>query len=375
MVPDRRRPEALVIVALALLAIGLARPALSDDVETAKNLMEEGWWDDAAIMFEKLLETEDSNPEIYNGLAEIYMMKLSRDQDVDWGKTEDYAKKAIELDPDNASYYVTLADIRGLKAMKGSKLRAMGRAKGAREAVEQAVKLEPQDIEARNWLIQYHIQAPGIAGGDKKEAYKQASMVARLDSLQGFLAQALILEFGEEDHAGAEAALLSALALGEEDPQPYFEYGYFCARRGEHARAESISAELLAREWCDDDSRKRVHESLGFMNQGREEWEKATSQFEQALKIDPTDASVSYQIGRTLLFAEADLSRAERIFRDYTKLTRVKGWWPGIAGAHYRLAQVYRLMGETDQALEEVDAALEIDSDHEGAKDLRNDLK
>jgi tetratricopeptide (TPR) repeat protein len=358
-----------------LLAIALIGPVLADEIETARDLIDEGWWEEAEALLEKLLEEDESNPDTYNMLAEIYLMRLAMDRKVDWDRMEDFAKKAIELDPTESSYYSTLGNVLGLEAQNGSKFKAIGRARGARDAYEKAVELDPENIETRFWLIYFYIQAPGIAGGDKAKAREQAKAIARTDSLQGLLARAVIYEYLEEDYEKTEATLLRALAAQSEDSEPYFAYGLFSARRGEHARAESISAELLAQDWCDDETRTHVHFSLALMYQETERWEEAISEFEKALDTDSTASSALYHIGRACVLAETDLDRAEQVLKQYLRLPRYKGWWPERTDAHYYLAAAYDLSGEIELACQEVDKALDLDRKHEKAKELKNQLR
>ena len=365
-------------VAVPLLVMGLlvlqACAVSADEVQRARELTDEGWWDDAQALLLDLLERDDANPEIYNNLAEIHMMRLVRNPETEWGDMEKYAKKAVELDGTKASYYITLADVLGLEAQHGSKLRAMGRAKGGRKAIEAALELEPDNLEAREWLFQYYLQAPGFAGGDKDKAKIQAREVAKIDSVEGFLYWAFLYEFEDEDFGAAEAEYLKALAANPEEPEPYFSYAYFSSRRGEPDKAKDTAMKLLDKDWIDDATRARVHMDLGFMHQSSEEWASAIAEFSLALEADSTAMRAVYQMGRTYIFAETNLDEAERLYNLYLSQPRLKGWWPSKADAHYRLAMVYDLKGDEVAAKEEVEKALKLNPDHDGARDLKRDL-
>jgi len=365
-------------VAVPLLVIGLlvvhACSVSADQVQRARELTDEGWWDEAEELLLGLLEEDRSNPEIYNNLAEIYLSRLARGQEVDWGDMEKYAKKAVELDKTNASYYITLGDILGIEAQRGNKLRAMGRAKDGRKAIESALAIDPDNIEAREWLLNYYVYAPGFAGGDKDKARVQAEEIAEIDGVEGNMAWALIYEDADENYEAAEAEYLKALSAEPDEPRPYFAYAYFCSRRGEDDKARSIAMELLEKEWIDDATRTRVHMDLGFMYQGSEEWEKAAAEFTKSLEADSTEMRAVYQLGRTYIFAESNLDEAERHYILYLSQPRLKGWWPARADAHYRLAMVYNLKGEKEAASREVEEALKLNPDHKGAKDLKRDI-
>lgn len=370
---DSSGAVALVIM-MALCLLAVSSSVCADEVERARALTDEGWWDEAEALLLELLDSDESNPEIHNNLAEIYMNRLMRGEDVDWGEMEGHAKKAVELDGTSASYYLTLGNVLGLEARHGSKLRAMGRAKNGRKAIEKVLELEPDNLDARDWLFQYYFQAPGFAGGDKGKARDQAREIARVDSVEGFLYWAFIYEFDEEDFEAAEAEFLKAFAADPRVAEPYFSYAYFLSRRGEHDKAQATAAELLGREWIDDETRARVHVNLGYMHQGNGEWDSAIAEFSEVLEVDPTDMQAVYQMGRTYIFAETNLDEAERLFKLYLDQVRLKGYWPSKADAHYRLANVYFLKGEKGMAKEEVEEALKLDPDHDGAKDLKRDI-
>ena len=46
--------------------------------------------------------------------------------------------------------------------------------------------------------MEYHLRAPSIIGGDKKEAQNQADQIKRLDPIRGHLAQATIYRRKDE---------------------------------------------------------------------------------------------------------------------------------------------------------------------------------
>jgi tetratricopeptide (TPR) repeat protein len=364
----------VVLLLASVLVTSGAGPARADDIQRARELTDDGWWNQAEYILRGLAENGSSDPEVYHNLAEIGMMRLFYRLEVDWDDVEKYADKAIDLDNTKAEYYITLGNIIGMKAQQGNKLRAMGRAKKARKAIEAALEIDPDNLDARDWLMNYYLYAPGFAGGDKDKARAMADDIAGIDSVAGYIGWAAIYEFDDEDIEAAETAYLNALALEPEDAEVYFAYAYFCARNGEPGKAEATAAELLGKEWIDDETRGRVHRDLAGMYRGDEEWEKAIAEYEKAVEADPTEMYSMYQLGTTYILAETNLDEAERIFKMYMKQPRLKGWWPTMADAHYRLACVYNIKGDKEAARAEVEKALVLDPDHDSAKDLKRDI-
>jgi hypothetical protein len=119
------RIAATTVVCLALFLV----PTLADetvggqaDIQQAKELFEEGWWDDAARVLEDLLEKNSTDPEVYSQLALVYVAKTNLGMWVDRSKMEEYARKAVELDGSNSEYRMIFGHAVGLRALRGSKL-------------------------------------------------------------------------------------------------------------------------------------------------------------------------------------------------------------------------------------------------------------
>ncbi|MEE2000324.1 hypothetical protein QWY20_02575 [Alkalimonas sp. MEB108] len=70
-------------------------------------------------------------------------------------------------------------------------LRARGFATRCRDAFAAAATLEPENISYQRALAQFHIQAPAIAGGDRKEALLIAQRIRQFDALQSDLLEPL----------------------------------------------------------------------------------------------------------------------------------------------------------------------------------------
>ena len=86
----------------------------------------------------------------------------------------------------------------GQKAIKASIFRKPGHARNAKKSAEKAIALDPDHIQARFFLMGYHLYAPGILGGKKKEAQNQADQIKMRDPIRGHLAQAQIYRRKDE---------------------------------------------------------------------------------------------------------------------------------------------------------------------------------
>jgi tetratricopeptide (TPR) repeat protein len=373
------------------------------NIQDAKELFEEGWWDDAARVFEDLLKKNPNAPEVYSQLALVYVAKTNLGRWVDRGKMEAYAKKAVEMDGSNSEYRMIFGHAVGLRALRGSKLKLRGRAKASKKAYVKALELDPNNAEARNSLIEYLMQAPGFAGGSKEDALKQADVIGEMNPAKGHAVRAdLYNRMDEHEKALAEAR--RAIELEPDSLKWRYAYAGICRAQDKFEQAESVYREILTmdpdaldvyintgrmyreqEEWEQaqaqyekileiDPQHADAYEGLGFMYQEMERWDDAVAAFDRVLVIDPTRVNALYQVGRTNVLAEGNLDRAEECFVAYID-SRRKGWWPDRSSAHWRLAMVHDLRGDTDLALAELKTSRELNPDNDEAEKMLKRLK
>ena len=76
----------------------------------------------------------------------------------------DWFEKAVEADPETADYQYWLGMMYGARAQRASIFGKPGKARRARKAFEEAVRLDPDHLDARTKLLEYHLFAPGRTG-------------------------------------------------------------------------------------------------------------------------------------------------------------------------------------------------------------------
>ncbi len=155
------------------------------------------------------------------------------------GEAVDWLEKAVELAPANARYHLKLAAAYGAAAQEASVLRQAGLARKVKSELERAARLDPSLVEARVGLIRYHLRAPGIMGGDKEEAERQAEVVARLDPWKGWRWLSTVYRALNRP-ADEQRVLLEATRTFPDSAGPAYRLGELNERLG---RTE------LAREW------------------------------------------------------------------------------------------------------------------------------
>lgn len=237
-------------------------------------------------------------------------------------------EKATAETPNDALLQLWLGRAYGSKARAASIFSQMSLAKKCRTAFEKAVALDPASVEAHLALFDYHIQAPGIAGGDKGVARKQADEILRLDPVRGHVAWGSFW-LDANERAKAESEYRKAI---EADPK--------------EIRGRIALASLLV-------TSKRVPEA-------REIWL-------QFAKTEPDQSYSHYALARISVATGEDLAGGVEHLKAYLAIPP-KPDTPTWADAHWRLSNLYEKMGRKDDAKAELREALKLNPDHTAAK-------
>jgi tetratricopeptide (TPR) repeat protein len=296
-------------------------------LDAGKRLFDEEKYEEAKEVFLKVVEKEPENPEVNFLLCKVYLILDDHDNSIEYGE------KAVKLDDSKSEYHLWLGRAHGMQAQKGSKLKALFRANRAKNEFEKAVELDSTNVDARFDLMQYYVMAPGIAGGDKKKAKKEAEIIEKMDPLLGAYAWAAFWQ-QEKDLGKVETYLRKAVEL-------------------------------------DTSSDYRATYLLGHILQEEKKYHEAAEVFEKLYNQHSDQTGALYQIGRAYVLAEDSLDKAERCFKQYLQIEPQKGH-PDWAAAHWRLGMVYDLQGKTDLAIAELEEAIRLDPKN---KDYQKTLK
>ncbi|HXG57877.1 MAG TPA: hypothetical protein VNL91_02550 [Thermoanaerobaculia bacterium] len=192
-----------------------------------------------------------------------------------------------------------------------------------REALDAALALDPERIDARLDLVRFHTMAPRIAGGSREAAEAQAAEIERRDPALGCFARGYIA-YRKKAFGLARAKLREAVSG---------------AATAEHR--------IMALTW------------LGWLSQESQQYDDAFAAFESILRIRPTHAAALYEIGRTAVFARRDLERGERALRRF--IDSASRGQPGLAEGHLQLALLLEIKGDRAGARRAAGLALRLD--------------
>ena len=189
---------------LFCIAIFAASAAIAGADETAPAHLASGRVDEAIAALHGQINSSPNDAVAQNLLCRAY---FSLGQ---WDRGISACEKAVALAPENGQYHLWLGRIYGEKADKASFLTAAGLAGKVRTEFETAVKLTPNNVDARSDLAEFYLEAPGIVGGGRDKAMQQISPLAQLDPARAHWVSARVAE-KKKDLATAEAEYRAAI--------------------------------------------------------------------------------------------------------------------------------------------------------------------
>jgi tetratricopeptide (TPR) repeat protein len=245
-------------------------------------------------------------------------------------------EKAIKTDPQNADYHSWLGRAYGSWALNASMFRKMSLAGDIKREFQKAVELDPRDLEMRNDLITFYLEAPGVAGGSTERALEQARAIESLDPVQGQFALGRVYE-KQKDYDEARAAYRKAIDLAPEETASYYR--------------------------------------LAYLMQRLEEFDDAFEVFEALVEKHPDDLGGYYQLGRNGALSGTHPDRSAEALEHYIAEHAPDDEGPSLAWAYTRLGQVLVHRGDTDSAREALDSALQLEPDHKQARKALKSLR
>jgi tetratricopeptide (TPR) repeat protein len=247
----------------------------------------------------------------------------------DFDRAKDLIERALKQAPDNCEYHHLLGGIQGARAARASIFSKFGTAKSCKQHFERAVELCPDSVEYLQSLLEYHRQAPGIAGGDKKEAARLLERIFVLDSSAGFWIRASIAA-EDKDYTLAEGIYQEMLRTGRDTVTVLLALGGLAASQSK-------------------------------------DYTRARAFYLRALAADPGNQSVNYQVARLAILSKQNPREAIDRLHDYIAHP-VQRNQPDHAAAYWRMGMAYELVGNPDSARLCYQSSLQLRPGYEDAK-------
>ena len=255
-------------------------------------------------------------------------------------------------------------------------LKALGLMRKAHSEFDAAVAIDPKDPDNLFEKIDFLLQAPVLAGGDRTRALDVANELVKIDPARGYLALARIAwkqkEFGRLEGLYRKAAqsnpqsyeaqmALANLYLGNpvvpEDLDASSRANFHLAE--EHARA---ALDL-------NPDRIDAYRALVMALVSGRRWDETAKVLARVEAAIPDDLSPYVVAARAMLREGVELTRAESYLKKYSTQTQEpEVGAPLLAGAHWSLALVYQKGGRTADARTELETVLRLKPDFEAAR-------
>jgi tetratricopeptide (TPR) repeat protein len=316
------RIAAFVLIAFTLLAL----PIYAQSVEQGIQLFDDRKYPEAKAVLLPYGERD--------ARAAYYLGRIEMGSD-DAGKGAEWFERAVKMNPKSAVYYDWLGRAYGIQARSASIFRLPSLARKTKGALETALALDPDNLDVRDDLIAYYVQAPGFVGGSKEKARETLLEIKKRNPYRGSLAAA-------------------SLCVGEKD--------IACAER-----------ELTGMVTNYPDS-AAVYASLAAFYANQKQFDKAFTLLDERLRTKPNEVTTLYQVGRTASLSGQNLERGEQALKTLlASPTPERG--PAPASIHYRLGTIYEKKGAKDLAREEYRATLQLNPRHQDAQKALAALK
>lgn len=321
----------IIVIAIALLA-DTAPPAtsaafavgflsdVSGAIQSAQHQFSSGNYTAAIKTLQSAATQDSNNAEVQFWLGRCYYELRDYDNAIA------AAEKSVAIDPKNSTYHQWLGTIYGGKADRD---RSFSYARKVKKEFEEAVRLNPSNVEARRDLEQYLMEAPWVVGGNKDEARNQVTAIEGLDPIQGHLARA---DFDLESKKPelAEKEYREVLAAKPKSIEPYFDVITFFIHQNKPADLEAA--------------------------------------IQAAAQVAPNDPRLAYYRGVLGVLSSKDIPRAEEYLKSYLASSPDRSDWPSHAAAREWLGRLYEAQGKRAEAAEQYRAALQLDPGRKEAK-------
>lgn len=301
------------LVAIATAVLCGAAQAQSGDGAVAS--FQAHRYADARRAFEAAA-TSDAN----NASAHLYLGRIALHQ-TRFDEAIQHLERAVGLEPTVAAHHAWLGRAYGQLAMRSGLGKKFSLGKRSRAALERAVELDPSNLEARSWLMQFYLLAPRIVGGSTSKARAHAAEIAKRSEFRGALARAWIAEDrGKHDDAAREYR--AAIAREPDSLEAYWG---------------------LAQLW---------HRA--------ERFDSAFVLMDGVIARHPDAMPAYYYYGRGSSLSGQHLPEAVRALTRYVAYAPHEGE-PPLSSAHYRLGWVYERMGDRAAARRQYELSLRLE--------------
>ncbi|MBC7561878.1 MAG: tetratricopeptide repeat protein [Gemmatimonadaceae bacterium] len=303
---------ALPLFALATLAVAPVRAQTMADARSCERAITGSAVDRAAM--QKLYASGRTTPagHFAAGCADVLASR--------WDSAAAHFDAAAKGNPSSSAAFLWIGNIAGQRARMAPLAARLKLAPMIRDAYAKAIELDGTNIDAREGLMQFQLEAPSTIGGDKAKAAEQALAIGRLVPYRGLAAEIAVATAARNQPA-AERLLLRATT---QFPDSVLGWANLSAMQADGQRAPDAFATVTR-------------------------WQARGTNRMFAL----------FALGRTAAVTGQQRERGEQALRQYLRGQRSPSD-PPFANAHHRLGMIFERAGRKDDARVEFQAALRL---------------
>jgi hypothetical protein len=342
---------------LILCAVAVSRAEQSP----AERLIDAGHWKRARTIVEARLRDAPADA------LSNYLLSQIRGAFGDRATPLAFAEKAVVLDGRTGKYHRQVAEVLGVTAQHAGAIQQLFLARRFRKEIDAALSFDPRDLQALRDLLEFHLLAPGITGGDPRKAAEVAGQIAGIDCAEGLLARARIADFRKL--ISARESLLRQAAQAQ---PPKYKVHMALAQFYLDADHSNLSAaEMQAKAaMILDPGRVDAYAVLATIYADRGERSELDTTLGIALREVPDDAESHYRAAERLLAAGRDPIRAERYLRVYLA-QEPEGNQPSASEARWKLGLALEAQGRVADALAQFRESARLDPESKAARELK----
>jgi tetratricopeptide (TPR) repeat protein len=257
-------------------------------VDEAKALVKAKRYPEARAALESIVAAEPNNAAALHELGLVCRLNNKPNAHEEALK---HLARAIQLEPNNATF---LGNYGGTSLEYAGRARSYSAATKGRDAMEKAIALNPDYVEARVGLYHFYRQAPWPLGSSAKAAV-QLEEIRKRDPEQA-TALSVLAKVAAKEYPAAFQLCEDVLAKKPNDYVAMYQYGRTASMSG-----QNLDRGLALLQRCLEidppspttPTHSHVWQRIGRLHEKRSEPELARAAYESALKLDPSNKSAA----------------------------------------------------------------------------------
>lgn len=256
-------------------------------------------------------------------------------QNNDWDEALDLAEDLVEDFPESSMAHYLLASALRVKMLAVSRVRSMFSLGDYKEALATAIKLDPNNLDARAEEIGFYMRAPGVAGGDIEKAAQLIVALKEVNKIKGLEMEAQLAAVNEDQEKTAEI-LKELIALKPNNPNALMQLAVMAMQTSDYLKADEYLLKITG------------EEDAGW------------------------PLMAQYQRAKARVLAKQDSDTAIDLLQSYKeKLSSISSEinLPDESAVFWRMALAYENKGKVNKAVELLKKSVDLNDDFEPAQD------